>query len=393
MSKKNQWLLPEGIEEILPPQAAEVEATCRRILDLFQLWGYELVMPPLVEYIDSLLTGTGEDLDLQTFKVIDQLTGRSMGIRADMTPQVARIDAHNLKSEFPTRLCYRGTVIHTRPSGHGGTRAPLQVGAELHGHAGVQSDAEILSLMLKTLKVAGLSQVHVDLGHVGIYRGLTADLALNAEQGALLFDALQRKASSEIEDMFSNWGIENQNADMLLALIELNGDDSMLAQARKVLAGATEDVLACVDELEKISSLAKAQVKDAPLFFDLAELRGYNYYTGFTFAAYVPGQGQGIAFGGRYDDVGAAFGRARPATGFSTDVKNLYALAGDKIVPKRAIYAPVSELPGLQEMVDSLREAGEIVISALPGQVGEAGDMACDRQLEIRNGQWTVVKI
>ena len=393
MSKKNQWLLPEGIEEILPPQAAEVEATCRRILDLFQLWGYELVMPPLLEYIDSLLTGTGEDLDLQTFKVIDQLTGRSMGIRADMTPQVARIDAHNLKSDFPTRLCYRGTVIHTRPSGHGGTRAPLQVGAELHGHAGVQSDAEILSLMLKTLKVAGLSRVHVDLGHVGIYRGLTADLPLTGEQRSSLFDALQRKASAEIEDMFSNWDVDKQSAEMILSLIDLNGDVGILGSARKTLSAAGDKVLACLDELEKISELAKAQVKDAPLYFDLAELRGYNYYTGFTFAAYVPGQGQGIAFGGRYDDVGAAFGRARPATGFSTDVKNLYALGAAEVSSKQAIFAPASEVPGLYEMIDSLREAGEIVISALPGQAGNAQDMACDRQLEIKDGQWRVVKL
>ena len=393
MSKKNQWLLPEGIEEILPPQAAEVEATCRSILDLFQLWGYELVMPPLVEFIDSLLTGTGEDLDLQTFKVIDQLTGRSMGIRADMTPQVARIDAHNLKSDFPTRLCYRGTVVHTKPSGHGGTRAPLQVGAELHGHAGAQSDAEILCLMLKTLKLAGLSQVHVDLGHVGIYRGLTAKLQLSGEQESLLFDALQRKASSEIESMFSDWKVEKQTAAMILSLIELNGDDSILETARQALSGAGDEVLDCLDDLGKISSLARAQLKDAPLYFDLAELRGYNYYTGFTFAAYVPGQGQGIAFGGRYDDVGAAFGRARPATGFSTDVKNLHTLGIDKVSAKRAIFAPASELPGLYEMIDSLREAGEVVICALPGQAGTAKDMACDRQLEIRDGQWTVAKL
>ncbi|NKB39178.1 MAG: ATP phosphoribosyltransferase regulatory subunit [Gammaproteobacteria bacterium] len=393
MSKINRWLLPEGIEEVHPPQAADVERLCREILDLFESWGYQLVMPPLIEYLDSLLTGTGEDLDLQTFKITDQLSGRTMGIRADMTPQVARIDAHVLKSEFPTRLCYRGTVIHTRPSGHGGTRAPLQLGAELHGHAGVQSDAEILCLMLKTLKKARILNIHVDLGHVGIYRGLTAGLGLDGEQESLLFNALQRKDCSELEEMFGKWSLPTQSTDMLLSLIELNGDNEVLGKARNALANAGEDVLKCLDELEKISSLAKAQLKDAPLYFDLAELRGYNYYTGFTFTAYVPSQGQGIAFGGRYDDVGKAFGRARPATGFSTDVKNLYSLVAQQATIKSGIYAPYSDVPGLHEIIESLREQGEIVINALPGQKGIAEDMGCDRQLEIKDGQWSVVKI
>ncbi len=393
MSKINRWLLPEGIEEVHPPQAADVEMLCRDILDLFQSWGYQLVMPPLIEFLDSLLTGTGEDLDLQTFKITDQLSGRSMGIRADMTPQVARIDAHVIKSEFPTRLCYRGTVIHTRPNGHGGTRAPLQLGAELHGHAGVQSDAEILCLMLKTLKTAKLLNIHVDLGHVGIYRGLTAGLGLDDEQESLLFNALQRKDSSELEEMFGRWSVPVKSTDMLLSLIELNGDNEVLEKARKSLADAGEEVLQCLDELEKISVLAKTQLKDAPLYFDLAELRGYNYYTGFTFAAYVPSQGQGIAFGGRYDDVGKAFGRARPATGFSTDVKNLYSLVARQAIVKPGIYAPCSDIPGLHEFIESLRAQGEVVINALPGQNGNAEDMGCDRRLEIKKGQWTVLSI
>ncbi len=393
MTKKNRWLLPEGIEEILPPHAAQVESLCRRILDLFNVWGYELVMPPLIEYLDSLLTGTGEDLDLQTFKLTDQLSGRSMGLRADMTPQVARIDAHVLKSEFPTRLCYLGTVVHTRPGGHGGTRAPLQVGAELHGHAGPQSDAEILCLMLKTLQMAGLQNIHVDLGHVGIYRGLVSDLDLTGDQESILFDALQRKARAELQVMFDDWSLARDTAEMLLSLVDLNGDISVLNDARQCLSAAGDTVLGCLDELGKIASLVKRQLKDAPLFFDLAELRGYHYYTGFTFAAYMPGQGQGIAFGWRYDDVGEAFGRARPATGFSTDVKTIFSLAKQEEQSGAAIFAPCSEVPGLNEMVESLRAQGEKVIFELPGQAGSAGDMACDRQLELKNGKWTVTAI
>lgn len=393
MTKKNRWLLPEGIDEILPPQAAQVESLCRRILDLFSVWGYNLVMPPLIEYLDSLLTGTGEDLDLQTFKLTDQLSGRSMGLRADMTPQVARIDAHILKSELPTRLCYLGTVVHTRPSGHGGSRAPLQVGAELHGHAGAESDAEILCLMLKTLQLTGLNNIHVDLGHVGIYRGLVSDLDLHSEQKSLLFDALQRKARTELQIMFNDWAVANNDAEMLLSLIELNGDISVLDEARQRLTGAGAGVLACLDELERIATLALRQVKDAPLFFDLAELRGYHYYTGLAFAAYVPGEGQGIAFGGRYDDVGAAFGRARPATGFSTDVKTLFSLLKQEQKLGAAVFAHHSEVPGLFELVENLRAQGEIVIYALPGQAGTAHDMGCDRQLVLKDGLWTVVSI
>ncbi|MCG8379280.1 MAG: ATP phosphoribosyltransferase regulatory subunit, partial [Proteobacteria bacterium] len=284
----NRWLLPEGIEEILPPHAAEVETLCRQILDLFRTWGYELVMPPLIEYLDSLLTGTGEDLDLQTFKITDQLSGRTMGLRADTTPQVARIDAHILKSEFPTRLCYLGTVVHTRPTGHGGTRAPLQVGAELHGHSGPQSDAEILTLMLKTLKLAGLNNVHVDLGHVGIYRGLVEKLELDEQQESRLFDALQRKARTEMEEMFSAWSMTGDSVEMLLALVGLNGGREVITQARRQLEKAGDTVTACLNELEEITQLAERQNREPPLYFDLAELRGYHYYTGFTFAAYVP---------------------------------------------------------------------------------------------------------
>jgi ATP phosphoribosyltransferase regulatory subunit len=390
MTKKNRWLLPEGIEEILPPHAAEVEKLCRQILDQFRVWGYELVMPPLIEYLDSLLTGTGEALDLQTFKITDQLSGRSMGIRADMTPQVARIDAHIINNEHPTRLCYLGTVIHARPTGHGATRAPMQIGAELHGHAGAESDAEILCLMLNTLNLTGLKNIHVDLGHVGIYRGLLKKIELSAEQELTLFDALQRKAKAEIKEMLAQWSVPDDVANMIVGLVELNGDISVIAEARQSLTGASKEVLNCLDELENISTLVFRQIKDAPLYFDLAELRGYQYYTGFTFAAYVPGEGRGIAFGGRYDDVGKAFGRARPATGFSTDVKTVFSLSEQKQDVKSAVFAKHSEVPGLSEAVARLRENGEIVVFDLPGQSATGKDMGCDRQLVIKDGKWVI---
>lgn len=390
MNTSEKWLLPEGIDEVLPPQAAQLDGLCRRIIDLFGSWGYELVIPPLVEYLDSLLVGTGEDLDLQTFKLTDQLTGRMMGVRADTTPQVARIDVHNLKRETPSRLCYVGSVLHTRPAGHGGTRSPLQIGAELYGHAGVESDAEILSLMLKTMQTCGLQNVHVDLGHVGIYRGLVNTMGINYEQETVLFDSLQRKDTAGLKTEISDWSITTAAADMLLALLELNGDISILDEARLRLANADTGVLSCIDDLQKIAEITMMQTKNTPLFFDLAELRGYHYHTGMMFSTFIPGQGQEVARGGRYDDVGRAFGRSRPAAGFSTDIKLLFNLASGADEKPAGIFAPCSEVPGLREMIDSLREQGETVICELPGQHGGAADMGCDRELVIESGGWKV---
>jgi len=392
MAKTDRWLLPEGIDEVLPPQAQRLESLRRQLLDFYHGWGYELVIPPFIEYIDSLLTGTGNDLDLQTFKLTDQLSGKLMGVRADITPQVARIDAHQLQREVPTRLCYIGTVLHTRPAGFAGSRSPLQVGLELYGHSGVDSDVEVLQLMVETLALAGVSPVHIDLGHVGIYRCLAREAGLDAAEEAELFDALQRKARPEIEDMQRRGLLAGAVGTMLCDLSELNGGAEVLDEARRRLAGAGEEVQAALDNLERVATVLAERRPEITLHYDLAELRGYHYHTGVVFAAFVPGHGQAIAQGGRYDDIGRVFGRARAATGFSTDLKTLLALAPVSAeAPVGGIFAPCSEDSALRARVAELRAQGERVVCALPGQHGGAGDMGCDRLLVNRDGGWDVV--
>lgn len=394
MTAKDRWLLPEGIEEVLPPQAARLERLRRRLLDLYRSWGYELVMPPLIEYLDSLLTGTGTELDLQTFKLTDQLTGRLMGVRADMTPQCARIDAHQLKRDLPVRLCYMGTVLRTRPEGFAGSRAPLQVGAELFGHSGIESDVEVLCLMLETLAATGIEHVHVDLGHVGIFRGLARAAGLDREQEAALFDALQRKAKPEIAEYLASCAIPADYSRMLEALVDLNGGAEVLGEARQALLGAGPDVQEALTYLEGVAQAVRRELPEVPLYFDLAELRGYHYQTGVVFAAFVPGHGQEIARGGRYDDIGRVFGRARPATGFSADLKMLVALGRVEAVESdaRGVFAPATEDPVLHALVRELRAKGERVIFGLPGQAGDARDMNCDRTLELRNAKWEIIR-
>ena len=385
--QNDRWLLPEGIEEVLPPQAAQLESTLRRLHDLYQSWGYELVMPPFIEYLDSLLTATGQDLDLQTFKLTDQLTGRMMGLRSDMTPQVARIDAHCLKRQVPTRLCYMGTVLRTLPATHGGNRSPMQVGAELYGHAGVESDIEVLRLMVRTLHLAGIEHVYLDLGHVGIFRALARQAGLSDADEAQLFDALQRKAKPEIAELIRQWQMPNQQQAMLLALADLHGDASVLTQARQQLAEAGDAVVDCLDTLAKIAA-AIGDMAAVSVHFDLAELRGYHYHTGVVFAAFVPGQGQAIAQGGRYDDIGKVFGAARPATGFSTDLKTVLAQVAAQVPELRGIFAPEGDAVELLAAINALREQGERVIQALPGQQGGAAEMGCDRELRQQDGRW-----
>lgn len=391
MMTNNHWLLPEGIDEVLPPQAKKLEKLRRELLDLFDSWGYELVMPPFIEYLESLLTGTGSDLDLRTFKITDQISGRTMGIRADITPQAARIDAHQLRRSTPTRLCYLGTVLNTRSDGFSGSRAPLQVGAELYGHAGVESDLEVLSLMIEMLEQAGLKNIYLDLGHVGIFRGLTQQAGLDQRQELALFDALQRKAVPEIEGLLEEFGLTGPVRDMLADLAQLSGDDA-LVRARESLGGASEAVLTALSQLERLAAMLAEQRPDLPIHFDLSELRGYHYHTGVVFAAFVPGLGQEMARGGRYDDIGQVFGRARPACGFSADLKMLLGLGATESSEERAgIFAPLSDDPLLKQRIEELRRHGRRVICALPGQAADALEMGCGEVLEKQGENWVAV--
>ena len=393
MSGKDRWLLPEGIEEVLPADAWRQERMRRRVLDLFRSWGYELVRPPLIEYLESLLTGLGQELDLQTFKITDQLSGRMMGIRPDMTPQAARIDAHYLKREGPVRLCYLAPVLRTRPDEFAGSREPLQLGAELFGHSGAESDVEILSLMVTTLDLLGLKTLHIDLGHVGVFRGLAAEAGLDAAQEAELFSALQRKARSDIEILLQAWQVGAAQKDRLLMLVELNGDDAVLPQAEALFAEASEPVRQALADLRAVFELARRKRPGLALNFDLAELSGYGYHTGVVFSAFVPGHGRAVAKGGRYDGIGKAFGRDRAATGFSSDLRQLLGLVPATPESATGILAPYDDDPGLLAEIQRLRESGERVVVRLPGVSGSAADTGCDRALVRRDGAWMVNKV
>lgn len=388
----NRWLLPEGIDELLPPRAAELEGLRRLLLDLFASWGYELIMPPFIEFLDSLLTGTGHDLDLQTFKITDQLSGRLMGIRADMTPQAARIDAHQLRREEPARLCYIGTVLRTRPDSSGGSRDPVQVGAELFGHGGIESDIEIISLMLEVLRSAGITAPHLDIGHVGIFRSLVRQAQLSPAAESDLFDALHRKARAEIDELLAAVQVPAQIRAMLAVLPDLHGGVEVLAEAGERLQEANGEVQAALASLRGIAAGIQCRFPDLPLHFDLAELRGYRYHTGAVFAAFAPGYGRELARGGRYDEIGRVFGGSRPATGFSADLKALAVLGVREQAEPAGIFVNWSDDPALIAEVARLRHSGERVVWALPGQVGDARAMGCDRRLvQSSDNTWQVV--
>ncbi|PAU60759.1 ATP phosphoribosyltransferase regulatory subunit [Pseudomonas sp. PIC25] len=393
MATVDRWLLPDGIEEVLPPEAARIEAARRQVLDLFHRWGYEFVVTPHIEYLESLLTGAGQDLDLRTFKVTDPYSGRLMGFRADITPQVARIDAHTLRREGPSRLCYAGSVLHAQPRALSTSRSPIQLGAELYGDASPASDVEVISLMLDMLELAEVPDVHMDLGHVGIYRGLARAADLSGEVEQRLFDALQRKAMDEVAELTE--GLPQALASMLRSLAELCGGREVLELAQACLVEAPSDVHAALDELIAIADALGLRYPELPLYFDLGELRGYHYHTGVVFAAFVPGVGQSIAQGGRYDDIGADFGRARPATGFSTDLKTLVTLGRMPLAETAGgVWAPDSHDLYLWQAIQRLRRAGERVVQALPGQSeADAVELGCDRQLSLREGSWQVVPL
>jgi ATP phosphoribosyltransferase regulatory subunit len=393
MTSNKHWVLPQGIEEALPEHAARLEALRRALLDMYASWGYELVIPPFIDHIESLLTGTGHELDLQTFKIVDQLSGRTLGIRADMTPQVARIDAHQLGRDVPTRLCYIGTVLHTRSDCFGSSRSPLQVGAELYGHAGVQSDVEILGLMLNSFEVAGVAGVYLDIGNVDVFRALARQAKLNAETEGRLFEMLQRKAVAEIYELLASLRLKKPLREMLASLATLNGDVRILKHARQLLADADVSVHAALDYLQQTANAIAKDFPQIALNIDLAELDGYHYQTGVVFAAFVPQLGQAIARGGRYDNIGKLFGRERPATGFSTDLKLLCALSTHTPKPVQKVYAPARKDAALDKVISELRAVGVCVVRELDGQQDDARAMGCNRQLVKSKGAWIMREI
>jgi len=375
------WLLPENFEDILPPQAQRIERMRARLLELFRVHGYQLVIPPMLEYLESLLTGTGHDLDLRTFKLVDQLSGRMMGVRADIAPQVARIDAHLLNRKGVTRLCYAGSVLLTRPRGLDSTREPLQIGAEIYGHPGIQSDLEIQELLADSLAACGISGARLDVGHVAVFRAICRHGGVGAELESELYEALEAKDLPTLRVVTQPLPKATRKA--LLALPELYGDGAMLDRARRTLPRYPE-IDTALKSLKVLSRSGRI-----PVSFDLAVLRGYHYHSGVVFAAYAPGVPDAVALGGRYDEVGKAFGRARPATGFSMDLRDLARIAPHE-AQAAAIRAPYSSDPRLAAAIRKLRAAGEVVVVGLPGHAAERAQSERERELVKRGGKWTV---
>jgi ATP phosphoribosyltransferase regulatory subunit len=375
------WLLPENIADVLPSEARKIEELRRLMLDNFRLYGYEMVMPPLLEYVESLLTGAGDDTNLRTFKLIDPMSGRMLGLRPDMTTQVARIDAHLLNRASVTRLCYAGSVLHTHPSGLHATREPLQIGAEIYGHAGLEADAEIQELALASLAMAGFPEVRLDMSHVGVLRAIIAEDEAASKDEAALSALLRAKDCPALVELTANYNETTRAA--LLALPNLYGDIDVLARARAVLPALPGVTRA----LAELAALAGCALGRAEVAIDLADLRGYQYESGAMFALYVPGLPNAVARGGRYDHVGEAFGRARPATGFSLDLRELARLL-PTAERKHSIRAPWGNAPELREKIAQLRKAGEVVIQSLPGHNNEQDEFECDRVLVLDDSNW-----
>ncbi len=380
------WTLPENIEDLLPADAKKLERLRRIALDLFASHGFELVMPPLLEYVESLLSGTGHDMDLATFKLVDQLSGRTMGIRADTTPQVARIDAHLLNRQGVTRLCYAGSVLHTLPAGLGKSRQPFQTGAEMYGHAGLEADIEIQQLMVDVLRTLGVTDVQLDIGHPAIFRFLIASANVTSDVAEQAFLATEAKDIAALKSLEAKLGVAFQ---AIAALPTLYGDASALARATEVLP-KQENITKALAQLAQIEKHFSQQ--GIRVSVDLGELGGFNYESGITFAAFAQGASDAVARGGRYDEVGKAFGRARPATGFSMDLKALLPLINDE--PSHgAILAPAQPDAAARTEIARLRASGEVVIATLPGHDAHLHELGCNRQLSMVNGRWSVVPL
>jgi len=380
------WLLPEHIADVLPAQARHIEELRRGLTDVARGYGCELVMPPLLEHIESLLTGASHSLDLKTFKLVDQLSGRTLGVRADSTPQVARIDAHLLNRVGVTRLCYCGPVLHALPASLHATREPLQFGAEIYGHAGLEADLEVQDLALDCLRAAGLSRITLDLGDARIVRGVLAGVMVDARQLGAVYAALAAKDAAALRELSRGFPGESRSA--LMALLSLYGGSDVLDAARTILPQRPL-VQAALDDLQWLARRVQQSHADAQVGFDLADIGANDYYTGVRFAAFVAGSPDAVARGGRYDEVGAVFGRSRPAVGFSLDLKVLAACAPAKPL-NAAIRAPWAEDDALRAAVRQLRGRGETVVRVLPGHDHEAQEYGCDRELVRVGTEWTV---
>ena len=390
MASDDRWLLPDGIEEILPDRALQIERLRRRLLDLYHAWGYDLVIPPLAEFTTALFSGAGSDLDLLTFKITDQLSGRMMGVRADITPQAARIDAHSLRREGPARLCYAGQVLYTRPRNPLESRSPIQIGVELFGEPGLGADLEVISLLVETLHHAGLDGLHLDLGHVGIYRGIERELDLDAARKRDLFELLQRKDSG-LAGWVAREVSDRRLARLLDALPDLCGGIETLERAEKLLADAPPAVATALAQLRAVVAGLRQRAPGLSLFLDLGELRGYHYHTGIVFAAYCAATTAALGHGGRYDRVGAEFGRARPATGFGIDLGFLCDLvaAANPVAP--GIFVPAELSPEALAEIARLRAAGERVVCGFPDQRVDLAELGCDRVLTADPAGYRVV--
>lgn len=391
---KKYWQLPEGVDELLPPAANQAEQLRHHLLNLFECWGYKLVSPPLMEFIDSLLVGGSDDLMLSTLKVTDQMSGHTLGIRADISPQVARIDASKLLSTGVQRLCYAGSVLLATPPAIGASRCPSKIGAELYGYQGIEADIEILLLLVESLRMAQVPAFHIELGHVQIFRQLTTSLGLEPEQIMSLFVAVQAKSASELELLLVEYQVDAKIGDLLLMLPTLMGEEGVLTRAKKAFSGGPEGALQAIDQLDKIAQGLIQKSPDLLLFFDLAEVRSYAYHVGAIYTAYVDDLGQPIASGGRYDGLGAAFGRSRPATGFDADLKTLVRLSIENGKPRRQreIAAPWkgdSQIASskLEAKIAELRKQGDSVILQLP----KADSEDLQLKLQWQEGDWQVI--
>jgi ATP phosphoribosyltransferase regulatory subunit len=390
----NRWLLPDGVQETLPPAALGVDLLRRQVLQMYHSWGYDLVMPAMIEFMDSLLTGTAHSLDTKTFSLVDQVTGKQMGVRSDMTPQVARIDAHLLADDYREvrieRLCYCGHLLHAQADGITSSRTPLQIGAEIFGNTSVTADVEVVSLMIETLHTVGLKDISIDLGHVGIFRSLVSSTELDKQQEAILFDMLQRKSIPELKVYLAKLDLPEKLRAQFNQLVLLNGDITILHEARQVFESCHQELHEALDRIQAVIEVVQDKYPETLINCDLAELRGYNYHTGLVFSAFLPGQGKEIARGGRYDNIGGIFGNARPATGFSADLLNLHQLSNVLQIKTLGILAPNSNDADLNQTIHGLRSQGQRVIVDLTDGKSKPAAQRCDKILIRQNNGWTI---